>query len=89
MYSDEIIDICNKMGLIVSNFDRKYEPEEIRHVEGMTTVWGIEYAISKVDRIPNVICDLGDVGKEKLIMIFSDSVREIVDNVIHIAENIK
>lgn len=87
-YSERIVEVCEKMGLSVSFFDRKYEPEEIKRIEGKTTEWGIEYAVSKSEKLPNVVCDLGEVGKEKLIMIFSHSIGEMVNTVINIAERV-
>lgn len=77
-YSEEIIKAAKRAGLIVSYYDRREEPEEIRAIEGATVPWGIETAIKRVEKAPDVIYHLGDWGKEPMILIFGESPEDVV-----------
>ncbi len=75
IYNDKIINICEKLGLKISFYDRKDEPEDIMKVEGGTIPWGVETSIKKIDDIPDVIYHKGAWGKEPSIsLIGSDAV---------------
>lgn len=75
IYNDKIISICEKLGLKVSFYDRKDEPEEIMTVEGGTIPWGVEASIKKINDVPDVIYHKGAWGKESSIsLIGSDAV---------------
>ena len=63
---------------VVSSYDRKEEPEEIKKKEGATLPWGIEMAIKKAGKFPDVIYHKGDVGKEPMILIFGRNPKEVV-----------
>ncbi|MEM0054001.1 MAG: bifunctional hydroxymethylpyrimidine kinase/phosphomethylpyrimidine kinase, partial [Nitrososphaeria archaeon] len=66
-YSPKIVGICKKLGLQVSYFDRKGEPEEVKKIEGGSLPWGVREAILKHGRVPDIIYDTGDVGKEPMV----------------------
>jgi hydroxymethylpyrimidine kinase/phosphomethylpyrimidine kinase len=69
-YSDEILNVINGLGLTVATFDRKHEPSGVSTME-----WGTNTAIESYKKthhqIPDVIFDLGGVGKEPMIRIIS------------------
>lgn len=73
---------AERNGLVVSGFDRRYEPESIKAIEGGTTPWGIEYAVSKAKGVPDVIYDLGEHGKEPLIFVFGETAVDVVKKVL-------
>ncbi len=81
-YSKEFIDAAMKLGLKVSWYDRREEPEEVKGVEGRSIPWGIEVAIKRLGGVPDIIYHKGDVGKEPMINIFGidavDAVRKLV-----------
>jgi hydroxymethylpyrimidine/phosphomethylpyrimidine kinase len=72
-YDQRLVEAFRKAGFTVSSFDRSVEPEDVKHVEGGTLVWGTEEGIRKVGRVPDVIYDLGEIGKEPMIRIFGTS----------------
>ncbi|MFQ6063380.1 MAG: bifunctional hydroxymethylpyrimidine kinase/phosphomethylpyrimidine kinase, partial [Methanosarcinales archaeon] len=47
-----------------------------------TMEWGVETATKKFGRVPDVIYDLGEVGKEPMIRILGKSAIDVVDKVI-------
>jgi len=69
-YDPTAIKICEEMGLLISSFSRREEPPEIKRVDGKTIPWGIRRAIEKVGRLPDVVYDLGDIGKEAMVFLF-------------------
>jgi len=76
-YDAKLIEVLKKMGFTVAFFDRKLEPETIKTVEGRTLGWGINEVLRKTGKVPDVIYDLGDVGKEPMIRLLGSSATEV------------
>jgi predicted fused transcriptional regulator/phosphomethylpyrimidine kinase/predicted transcriptional regulator len=72
-YDPIVVDICVKLGLSISWFDRSKEPTEIKNEEGRTIPWGVHTAVERVSKMPDVIYDKGEVGKEPMILLFDSS----------------
>jgi predicted fused transcriptional regulator/phosphomethylpyrimidine kinase/diadenosine tetraphosphate (Ap4A) HIT family hydrolase len=85
-YDPKIIEICEKLGLKVSFYDRNDEPEDIKQVEGGTIPWGVEAAIKKIDDIPDVIYHRGAWGKEPSITLIGTSAVEVAKMVVCISK---
>ncbi len=62
----------------VSFYDRMEEPEKIRKIEGATIPWGIEKAIKRIKKVPDVIYHKGDIGKEPMILIFGKNPKDVL-----------
>jgi hydroxymethylpyrimidine/phosphomethylpyrimidine kinase len=81
-YNEKLVAICEELGLKVSSYDRKSEPQEIKTREGSSVLWGIKQAIAKINATPDVVYHKGDWGKEPMILVFgkqpADVVRKIV-----------
>ena len=84
-FSKEILEICQRMKLTVSFYDRKLEPAEVKLTEGKTTSWGAEQALKRIGRVPDVIFHEGDWGKEPMIVILATNAVELVKSVQKIA----
>ncbi|MFX0096206.1 MAG: bifunctional hydroxymethylpyrimidine kinase/phosphomethylpyrimidine kinase [Candidatus Hodarchaeota archaeon] len=76
-YSQRILDTCKAMGMIVSDFDRRDTPKNVK-TEDQLLAWGVNNAIRKAGRVPEVIWDRGGVGKESIVWIFAPSGLEAV-----------
>ncbi|MCX8183717.1 MAG: bifunctional hydroxymethylpyrimidine kinase/phosphomethylpyrimidine kinase [Crenarchaeota archaeon] len=87
-YSSEIIEACESLGFTVSFFDRREEPEEVKAREGESLPWGVGKAIEKAGRIPDVIYDLGDVGKEPMVRILGRNAVEVATKVLTVASKL-
>ena len=74
-----------KRKMLVSFYDRREEPEKVKRKEGATLPWGIESAIRKVGKMPDVIYHEGDIGKEPMILIFGRNPREVMEKMEKIA----
>lgn len=88
-YSTNILDVCRKFGLVISFYDRRKEPEEIKKVEGMSVPWGTKQAIKAAGKVPNVIYHEGDWGKEPMIVLLGENAIDIAKLAIKIAQELK
>ncbi len=87
VYNKDIEDAVNQLGLVPSSFDRREEPPEVKMVEGATTPWGIRSAVEKIGgKIPDVVYDYGEHGKEPLTMVFGKTAQEVARKIISIAK---
>ncbi|AEK72305.1 Phosphomethylpyrimidine kinase (thiD) [Thermococcus sp. 4557] len=80
-YSEELIEKAEELGLVVSFYDRREEPEDVKRAERGTMEWGIETAVKRAGRRPDLIYHLGDWGKEPMTLIFGRDAREVVERV--------
>ena len=78
-YDPELVRGFKKTGCVVSSFDRTLEPPQVKALEGGTLVWGVEKAIKAVGKVPDVIFDLGEVGKEPMIRVLGSSATSVVE----------
>lgn len=85
-YHEKIIEICGKLGLIVSSYDRSEEPEAIKESEGGTIPWGVETAIEKIGSVPDIIYHTGDWGKEPSICIIGENPIDVAEMAVCIAK---
>jgi len=78
-YDQDLVEAFKKLGRVVLSFDRKLEPPEVKAMEGRTLVWGVEEAIKATGRVPDVVYDLGEVGKEPMIRVLGNSAMDVVE----------
>ena len=81
----DLVEICREIGLTVSFFDRSEEPPEVKRVDGRTIPWGVSRALEGMEKAPDVVYDLGDIGKEPMIFLFGRSPQEVARQAIRIA----
>lgn len=84
-YSEKLVDVCKKMNLTISSYDRRKEPLKVKRAEGMTTSWGAEQAIKEIGMVPQVIYHTGDWGKEPMIILLGETAVEVAGAAINIA----
>ncbi|RLE50999.1 MAG: bifunctional hydroxymethylpyrimidine kinase/phosphomethylpyrimidine kinase [Candidatus Methanomethylicota archaeon] len=87
-YSRKIIEICKELGYRVAFFDRGKEPEHVKKIEGASLPWGISKAINDYGDIPDIIYDLGDVGKEPMIRVLGKNSVEVANKIRRIAKKL-
>jgi hydroxymethylpyrimidine kinase/phosphomethylpyrimidine kinase len=73
-FAPEIVEVCHKLGMAVSSFEREQEPEDVKTMD-----WGVGEASKAF--VPDVIFDRGAVGKEPMIRIFGTTAVEVVEKV--------
>jgi hydroxymethylpyrimidine/phosphomethylpyrimidine kinase len=79
-YSKEIVEVAEKLGHTIGTFDRSEEPEGSSTME-----WGSKKAIEDLGSVPDLIYDLGGVGKEPMVRIIAMNPKEAVE----IVKNLK
>jgi hydroxymethylpyrimidine kinase / phosphomethylpyrimidine kinase / thiamine-phosphate diphosphorylase len=82
-FSEDIIHICEKLGLTVRSFDRADEPREVKEREGSSLEWGTQEVL-KMGEVPDVIYDRGEVGKEPMVRIIGKNPGDVVRKVLKI-----
>ncbi len=79
-YSKEALAACEELGLRMASFSREDEPEGVSTME-----WGVAEAIKKAGRVPDIIYDKGDVGKEAMIRLLGKDAIEVACRAIDIS----
>lgn len=80
-YSSRIIEACKELGMRIASFDREKEPTGARTMD-----WGVREA--SVEFSPDVIFDLGAVGKEPMIRIFGTTAVGVAVKVKRVVERV-
>ena len=81
----DIIEPCRELGFSVGEFDRNSEPPDIKALEGSTLEWGTGDVISREGKVPDIIFDRGDVGKEPITRVLGTDPEDVADKIIKIA----
>ncbi len=79
-YSEEALSACKELGLRTASFSREFEPEGVSTME-----WGVAEAITKAGRVPDVIYDTGDIGKEPMIRLLGKDAVEVARRALEIS----
>lgn len=85
-YDPIILDICRKLGLEISSYDRVHEPSKVKKKEGSTIPWGVETAIEKSGNVPDIIYHKGAWGKEPMICLLGSDACQIAEMAVCIAK---
>lgn len=88
-YFPQIVDIADKLGLSIASFDRSLEPQEVKEKEGSSLEWGTREVIRQKGYVPDIIYDLGEVGKEPVSRIIGTSALQVAQIVGKIYEEYK
>ncbi|RLG71036.1 MAG: bifunctional hydroxymethylpyrimidine kinase/phosphomethylpyrimidine kinase, partial [Methanobacteriota archaeon] len=78
-YSKETLEKAEKLGFTITGFSREDEPADLAGKEGKTLSWGVQQALAKVGKAPDIIYDKGGVGKEPMIRILGRTAEEVVE----------
>jgi hydroxymethylpyrimidine kinase/phosphomethylpyrimidine kinase len=81
-YSPEIVEACKALGMSVAFFERAKEPLDVKTMD-----WGVKEASRKF--VPEVIFDLGAVGKEPMVRIFGNTAVDVAGKVKRIVDRLK
>jgi len=87
-YDEKIIEIAKSLGYTVVFIDRREEPQEIKSIEGASIPWIIRKAYEEIGRIPDIVYDHGDIGKEPVIRIFGRSATDVAMKTLRILTQI-
>ena len=88
-FSNNILQILEKLSMTISFYDRRKEPEEIKKADGMTVPWGVKQAVKRIGKVPDVIYHKGDIGKEPMIVILGKHACDLAKIVKEIAGEVE
>jgi len=83
-YSPDILSACKKLGFSIASFDRRDEPEDVSTME-----WGTGHAIEGFGAVPDVVYDLGSVGKEAMVRLLGRTATEVAKKAVDIADRMR
>jgi hydroxymethylpyrimidine/phosphomethylpyrimidine kinase len=83
-YTEEILTRARKARLLLGHFDRRREPAGVKRKEGSSLSWGVQQVLQKSKKIPDIIFDRGDVGKEPMVRVLGRDPEEVVSKVLHL-----
>jgi len=81
-YTPEILLACKEAGMQIASFERDKEPAAVKTME-----WGVREA--RGEFVPDVIFDLGAMGKEPMVRIFGNTAVEVAGKVKRIVERLE
>jgi len=84
-YSKENVAQLKRKGFFVGHFDRRLEPKRVKEKEGSSLEWGVREVLKKMNRVPDFICDEGDVGKEPMIRVLGRNPKEVISKILKMA----
>jgi predicted fused transcriptional regulator/phosphomethylpyrimidine kinase len=85
-YHPHMVEICRKLNLRVSYYDRSHEPADVENEEGETMSWGVEDAISRIGAVPDVIYHTGGWGKEPMLILVGNDATEVARTAVCLAK---
>jgi hydroxymethylpyrimidine/phosphomethylpyrimidine kinase len=88
-YSEAVLRAARELNLKIASFDRSREPLEVKLKEGMSMKWGAQEAMKSLTEEPDVVYDLGEVGKEPMIRVFGRDALDVVKKVELIVAKLK
>jgi hydroxymethylpyrimidine kinase / phosphomethylpyrimidine kinase / thiamine-phosphate diphosphorylase len=81
-FAEDLLARARKAGLSLGHFSRGDEPAWVKRREGSSLSWGVEQVLRKARKIPDLIFDRGDVGKEPMIRVLGRDPEEVVRKVL-------
>jgi len=84
-FSEEMLARAKKAGLSLGHFRRQEEPANVKHREGSSLSWGVDQVLKKSKKVPDIIYDWGDVGKEPMVRVLGHDPEEVVAKVIRLS----
>ena len=85
-FDEKHIARAHELGWQVGEFSRGEEPPEVKAREGSTLEWGTSQVIARLGRVPDIIFDRGESGKEPVIRLLAREPGELVDKLLQLAE---
>jgi len=88
-FSEAVLKAAVELGYDIDSFDRAEEPEEVKRLEGSSLEWGTRHVLSRRGKIPDLIFDRGEAGKEPMVRVLGSTPGEVVAKVVRISEKLR
>jgi hydroxymethylpyrimidine kinase/phosphomethylpyrimidine kinase len=83
-FTEQILIRARKARFLIGHFDRREEPAGVKQKEGASLSWGVQQVLQKSKKIPDIIFDRGDVGKEPMVRVLGGDPEEVVSKVLRL-----
>ncbi len=84
-FTEEILDRAKKAGFSMVHVSRREEPARMKQQKGYSLSLGVHRVLQKSKKIPDIIFDRGDVGKEPMVRVFGRDPEEVVRKVLDLS----
>ncbi|RJX35258.1 MAG: bifunctional hydroxymethylpyrimidine kinase/phosphomethylpyrimidine kinase [Desulfarculus sp.] len=84
-FDEKLIARARELGWSVGEFSRADEPAPVKAREGSTLEWGTRQVIQQLGRVPDLIFDRGEMGKEPVMRLLARDPEEIVAKLLRLA----
>jgi hydroxymethylpyrimidine/phosphomethylpyrimidine kinase len=85
-YEKGNVALLKEKGFLIGHFDRRLEPKGVKEKEGSSLEWGVGEVLRKMKRVPDVIYDEGDFGKEPMVRVLGRDPYQVVQKILKIAK---
>jgi len=85
-YDNNILEKARQKGFIIKSFNRNDEPDMIKQKKGGTMEWGTDMVFQKGLPWPDIIFDIGGVGKEPMIRVIGSDPGMVVNKVLSLLD---
>jgi predicted fused transcriptional regulator/phosphomethylpyrimidine kinase len=83
-YGEDILRACQAANLRIARCSRQDEPMKAQSHEDLSLAWGVAKAIEGMGTVPDIIYDLGEVGKEAMMQVLGYDAVEVARKVLMI-----
>ncbi len=80
-YAPELIESLSKTDLLLAEIDRTNQSIEISQKEDSSMNWIIKKIYNQHQKIPDIIWDVGEIGKEPMIRLFAKNADELLEKI--------
>jgi hydroxymethylpyrimidine/phosphomethylpyrimidine kinase len=87
-FGPDVLKACERLGFVLGTFNRSEESAGLKEREGRTVSWGTRLAIQRAGRVPDVVYDQGDVGKEPMVRVLGRNAVDVAKKVIRLAREL-
>ncbi len=87
-YTPELIEKMKKTTLLLAEIDRTNQTKETSQTEDSSMNWIIKKIYEEHKKIPDIIWDVGEIGKEPMLRLFAKSADELLNKIKIILEQI-
>jgi hydroxymethylpyrimidine/phosphomethylpyrimidine kinase len=85
---DDILQACQAAGLLLCSLSHRHDPTEMKMGEGATLARSVAEAIQAFGAVPDIIYDLGGVGKEAMARVLGHDPRQVAHKVLAIRRHL-
>ncbi|MBN2154735.1 MAG: hypothetical protein JW776_01645 [Candidatus Lokiarchaeota archaeon] len=80
-YSPKLIENLSRTHLLLVEIDRTNQPMETQQTEDSSMSWIINNVYQKYQKIPDIIWDTGEMGKEPMVRLFAKNSDELIEKI--------